>query len=637
MKSWVQKKAISLALVCVITTTSNQCLAVDGIRVTENIRRYGLMVTTFAVTAASFKTLYGLGEQLRQWCDGTSENTEQPIPPSTADSTVSWTTRTSSSTSGSTPGSSSSTVTPSPASPTSISESSTTSSSSPASSSPTITPTPTPSNSSGSTFTYVSSTVSPVSALIPAPSGGPTCDDGSKNGSGKKRGKKTPENPGFTRTESPFDRYTKILKELSERSGAEPEDDPKDDDWREPPVTFGPQLPVGPRLENGDFYSGPGKEDSGPDTEQPEPEAPREQEPSQTALPGREEVPALTAASSMNLAAGMLMMENLSGVRSIMRLYRTGRLFEFATVSLDDMKAGELMVAADHGSSPGLPLEDRRSKEWHGFVQVYGVQGHRDSKPGVSGVSYQGYGLNAGIFSELNDHWIAGLMLGNQKVSGHFTDKAGSGVMESIRFGPFFSWSKDNGHLDLAFMVARNEFDVSRNDVRGRALRSRFSGMEWSAYAALGYDIAMDQWALGLTVMPVLELLYSRADQPGHSEKGVSDRALVVGKQSTSQWLGRAGLEVEYLLPDIEHPGSWHFTLGLQQQSLSTAGQSYRMPATGGAGVFKASDFHDSGLFFGIGYTRKQSERSSINIRYHGVFADQTRGHGLQLVYEIKF
>lgn len=509
--------------------------------------------------------------------------------------------------------------------------------------------------------------------------------------------KKKTAKPGVSTVLSPMDQFNNMLKDYPAVGRKKPTDThQKETDTTEPKVFYGPALLIGPRLENGDFYATPDESSEPSHGQQPtvapsaapekpksdnvakgrEPDSPSvpEQEVRQIRLPAREEktvepqedeespneplaseqqpeahpvtgepLPVkaqeqtvLMAGANINLAAGLLSLESLSGVRDIMRLYRTGRMFEYGTVSLDDLAASELIAAADHRDIADLPVVDRRQDEWHSFVQVYGVQGQRGYAPGLQGVAYTGYGLSTGVFSQLSESWIVGIMLGTQKVSGRFSDRTGSGSVNSIRLGPFFSWSDNDWHLDLAFTMARNEYEINRSIGEG-GLSSRFNGMEWSAYGTLGYDISFDHRVLGLTLSPVLEVLYTRSEQSGYKEKGSAGPSMRVGKQSSSQWLTRMGLEMEYLLPDILHPTSWHFTLGWQQQSLQARSVSYEIPAFNTSGAFKAPVFNDRGLFFGIGYTHRQSGRSNINIRYHGLLSGRTRGHGLQLEYEMKF
>ena len=170
-------------------------------------------------------------------------------------------------------------------------------------------------------------------------------------------------------------------------------------------------------------------------------------------------------------------------------------------------------------------------------------------------------------------------MFGVQDISGRFLSNKSSGSLNSVRLGPFLSWYRDSWHLDMAFTVARNEFELERH-ADNHTCQSRFNGMEWSLYSALGYDITLHEQLPGLTVSPVLEVFYTRAKQSGYKERKGGSRSLQVHQQSSSQWLTRTGLEVEYLLPDLARPTYWHFALGWQHQNLTNRPLAYEVPAT---------------------------------------------------------
>ena len=603
MSTRIRTKITAVALAFVMVTKAARGFAVDGIgNHRENLRWFGLMTTFFVVSVPAVKALYDLGDQLRQWYEGNTDGS--PVAP-LAEATPE--------------------PDPSDIHPPVITLPRESSINSPASVSSGSAELP------SKTSIKPSSTISggvPFSPLIatartclPGESGSffPATDGSTEN--------TTADGSSIVGTMAEPEKPT---EEEADKSGLP---DPK---------------PV-PEQEMHQITC-PGRKENESESQKDAEEKNDELTISRNRLEVESELnagkgalksggtgqTALMAGANMNLANGLLSMESLSGVRNIMRLYRTGNMFEYGTISLDDVTASERIAAADHGNIADLPLSDRRQKEWHSFVQVYGARGQREQSAGLHGIACNGYGLNTGIFNKRGEHWIAGIMLGTQKVSGYFSDHAGSGSLGSLRMGPFFSWHENDWQFDLALTVAHNEFEINRN-IDGGSLRSHFSGMEWSVYGALGYDILLDGSMPGLTLSPVQEVLYTRTGQPGYKERGPGKQLMKAGKQSSSQWLIRMGLEMEYLLPGIEPAVSWHFVLGWQQQSMNTSAVSYEMPAFNISGAIKVPVFYDSGLFFGVGYICRQSERGSINIRYHGLLSRQTSGHGLQLEYQMKF
>ena len=184
---------------------------------------------------------------------------------------------------------------------------------------------------------------------------------------------------------------------------------------------------------------------------------------------------ALAASQNVSLASGLLSMDGMTSLRNLMGMYRTGRMFEYGQVSLDDLSASEMLASAYEGDT--VPVRDRRSIDWHSFVQVYGQQGSYKGLQSVADASYRGYGLNTGLFSQVNEDLTLGLMFGVQKVSLNRKGGLGSASLESVRFGPFLSWSKNDWHVDAALVVAQNQYELTRRDSQGSQLKASFSGM----------------------------------------------------------------------------------------------------------------------------------------------------------------
>ncbi|MGI9277465.1 MAG: autotransporter outer membrane beta-barrel domain-containing protein [Endozoicomonas sp.] len=343
---------------------------------------------------------------------------------------------------------------------------------------------------------------------------------------------------------------------------------------------------------------------------------------------------ALTASQDISLASGQLSMNGLSGLRNMMRLYRTGRMFEYGQVSLDGLTAEEMLVSVDRPGS--VPVRDLRSDGWHSFAQAYGQLGRYRGLQSLADASYQGFGLNTGLFSQVDDELTIGLMFGVQKVSLDRTGGLGASL-ESVRFGPFLSWVRNDWHVDAALVVAQNRYELNRRDSQGNQLKADFDGMELNGYLAVGYDLHLDHWMQGLTVTPMAEFFYSHVNHGGFREKGESSQALKVESQSNDQLITRLGVEVDYIFQDLEHPTELNFKLGWQQHSQNSGSTLYELPGQAASGRFSANGFSDSGIFYGASLRRKLSDSSNLSLSYSATSTGKGLSHGLQLSYEWKF
>ena len=335
---------------------------------------------------------------------------------------------------------------------------------------------------------------------------------------------------------------------------------------------------------------------------------------------------------AISQASGMMMMEAMGGLRNTMSLYRTGLVFGFGTASLDDVSVKEMFASND--PIKNAPVFNREIGSWHSFVQVHGVKGDRSEVNGLPGGSISGQGMTAGAFYQLNPEMVTGVMLSTTKSSISYTGRLGSSSVESVRVGPFMSWTHNDLHVDAALTLAHNSYNLKRQDVVGNQLKSNASGTEMAAYFGIGYDLHLDNWAQGLTVTPMAELLYVRAPHGGYHEEGVSGHAMRVNASSSRQLIGRIGFEAGYLLPDLENPMEIKARLGMQHQSMD--GQSVGYSLNGADGSLNLPAFSENSTFVGLGIQRKLGNNSHINLNYNGTQSSNGLSHGLQFNFEKK-
>ncbi|MGI9274342.1 MAG: autotransporter domain-containing protein, partial [Endozoicomonas sp.] len=343
----------------------------------------------------------------------------------------------------------------------------------------------------------------------------------------------------------------------------------------------------------------------------------------------------LTAGQDLAMASSLLSLDGFSSLKDLMGMYRTGRMFDFGQVSLDDLTAEELLAST--GLTNTVPIRDRRPDVWHSFVQVYEQQSSYKGQQEQSGWHYKGYGLNTGVFSQATEDLVLGLMFGVQKGAVGRKDIVSSATMESVRFGPFLSWSRNDWHVDAALLLSLDHYSLKRQDNMGHSLKADFSGTGLHGYIALGYDFHMDHWAPGMVLTPMAELLYSHNSFQGFRETGLSDQAMSVGSQSTDSLLTRLGTELSYVFPDLETPSVLSVRLGWQHHHVGGGTTSYELPEQGVSGKFERGSSNDSGLFYGLSFSRQVSGQSSISLNYFGTHTRRGNSQGLQLHYEWKF
>ncbi|WP_062260795.1 autotransporter outer membrane beta-barrel domain-containing protein [Endozoicomonas arenosclerae] len=342
---------------------------------------------------------------------------------------------------------------------------------------------------------------------------------------------------------------------------------------------------------------------------------------------------ALNATRHLEMASTQALFNQLSDLRQILDFYRTGQAFLHNNASLDrsTLKGGERTTTEK--------LQNYENSQWHSFVQTYGSKSHYSSLPGLEGMNANSYGLNAGVFSQISENSIVGLMFGTRRTSAGFQQKLGSGSVESIHFGPFLSWQRDQWQFDGALTFATKQYSSKRKDSDGNRLRAHRSGFEWNAYGALGYDIDMNDWLNGLSITPIVEFLYHHSESGSFREKGLSDEALAVRGQSFDQWILRLGSDFILLNEVGEKPSALKLSVGYQQQTVLSGKSKYTVNgfAQQGPSEFLAQEINDTGLYLSLGYNARMSERSSLSMNYTVIRSSRSTSDGLQLSYSRSF
>ncbi len=309
------------------------------------------------------------------------------------------------------------------------------------------------------------------------------------------------------------------------------------------------------------------------------------------------------------------------------------------SLSLDNLSTEELMASRSITSHD--PAFNKGPGNWHTFIQVNGTKGSWRQQQNLPGQSFTGYGLTVGLFRELDEHWMAGIMLGNRTTNISMERSSAKTKIDSIIFGPFASWSKDNWHIDGALTIIQNNYAIERQDALGNKLKDDVSGMDWSTYLGVGYDIHLDDTVPGLTLTPTFSVLYYNSEIKGLKEKGNSPQAIKNRSRKRYQVTTRAGAELTYLLPDLEKPTEINVSLGLQRQVMNEHSGTYDYYQSSAEHAsnnpYTTPRVHDNGVYYGLGITRLLSDTSNFKLDFSGNLSQRSRSNSLQLTYEKKF
>ena len=81
------------------------------------------------------------------------------------------------------------------------------------------------------------------------------------------------------------------------------------------------------------------------------------------------------------------------------------------------------------------------SGHWYSYGQMYGEKQNQGSVDHLSGFNGSGYGLEVGVFRQMNPELSLGVLMGYQRLDSTFKDGIGSLKDNHYRLGPFLSWS----------------------------------------------------------------------------------------------------------------------------------------------------------------------------------------------------
>ncbi|WP_263078184.1 autotransporter domain-containing protein [Endozoicomonas sp. Mp262] len=395
-------------------------------------------------------------------------------------------------------------------------------------------------------------------------------------------------------------------------------------------------LPIGPRLEDGSFYT------SGSPEQKPKTTASKTEE---AILKKSEKQSSSTEAihnhnqstEAIDTAKSSMSNQLFIDLSEIMALTRGNRLlssfsYGFSTLSLDDTSPDELIAStAINNYSPAFK---RGAGSWHNFIQILGVKGNWQSNTANS--SYKGFGLNIGFFREINDSLMVGIMAGLQNINLNIYNNKGAGKIDRLFIGPFISWYKDNWHIDSALTFITNNYTINWKNGQ-QSSTSEFKGTDWNLFLGAGYDIHLDTWTPGLTLTPNVGLLFIDNQYGKHKEQGSKKPPVFLGSRNRRQLIARAGLEMTYLLPDFEKPTEITALFGIQKHQMNHQKSHYNLPGSTIQDIDTTPGRKDMGFYYGFRLTRLTGNNGSIRLDYSTTNTHHGKSDSLIITFEKKF
>ena len=246
--------------------------------------------------------------------------------------------------------------------------------------------------------------------------------------------------------------------------------------------------------------------------------------------------------------------------KSISQIWRMNNLLKQGVEVGDDAP-----MVADISNSQGLfnGLED---DHWYAYGQAYVFRGHWEAEAGLK-QEYKGEGAEFGTFRYMGNGFLLGGMFGLQKV--RMEANAGiSGNMDSdaqiYRLGPFVSWNNDRWTVDSMLTYGWVSLDTDRRDLLSNRWKASPKGSEWAAHLQTSYRIPLDDWTMGLSLIPEAYVGYRLGTIEKYTEKSENLRNPVTESKHKGLTT-RLGTGIGYMLPDLSQPTDIMVKLGVQK------------------------------------------------------------------------
>ena len=293
------------------------------------------------------------------------------------------------------------------------------------------------------------------------------------------------------------------------------------------------------------------------------------------------------------------------------------------------------MVAdASHSQPVFTGLKD---DHWYLYGQSYAFKGHWEPEEGLR-QEYRGQGAEFGAFRSMGNGFLLGGMFGLQKVSME-ADLGETGKMESdaqiYRLGPFVSWSNDRWTVDSMLTYGWVSFDTSRRDILNSQWKGSPKGSEWAAHLQTSYKIPLDNWTMGLSLVPEAYVGYRMGTIEEYREKnGVFNNT--IGESKHKGLTTRLGTGIGYVFPDLNSPTDIMFRLGVQK---THGWQDKGKSSSNAPPKTPVPESRDTAMYYSLGLNHQFGVDldKMVGFEYSGTSGKKSGSDALTLTYRMKF
>ncbi len=303
----------------------------------------------------------------------------------------------------------------------------------------------------------------------------------------------------------------------------------------------------------------------------------------------------------------------------------------FGNMKIDADALAQTIKALDQIGAPQIKLGAvQEQSDWGGFFQGVGVWENVDSSTDRTGQSTKVIGGHAGIHHNFSPNFLLGVSAGYLVTDIDFNDNFGDADIDTIRVGPYFSWSPGGGDLfiDGSATYGYHRIEMNRNvlvPMPGTATAD-YDAHDLSALLQAGYDFRLGESTV-LTPIGGVEYTHLRTDSFEESGSGAN---LDVDSQNINSLRLRLGAKVAHavvvgdttIVPEIY--GGWaheFLDTDLDVRSRFVAGGPDFTTRTAGVGR--------GALQVGAGFTAMAGTYITLYVRYEGEFQSDRDSHGV--------
>jgi len=291
----------------------------------------------------------------------------------------------------------------------------------------------------------------------------------------------------------------------------------------------------------------------------------------------------------------------------------------------------EQMEQADGENGDADPAEEDQTRRGFDerlgtFAQFHGTFLDRD--PGTNRTGYDAnlFGATAGLDYQINNNTVAGVALGYQFSDVDFKTNRGKLEDNSVRIGPFASWSRGPVFIDASLSFGWHMYDMDRNmPTISRNATGDFDGYDIAGYLRGGYDYKLNDYTY---ITPHASVQYTYLDVDGVTESGAAGANLDVESRDSDSLRTRLGAAMNWkfdvglvILPTLY--GGW------EHEFLDNDDIDAGFTLGGSPFAIDTGDREENSFYFGVGVNVLFQRNVAGFFRFEKQWGDDTEIDGV--------